>query len=601
MRQLITVAGWTAAAIAALSAGFGLAADARPATAPQVTAIVGATVFDATGAAPHPATVIISGDRIVDVGPSIAVPAGAKVIDAAGEALLPGFIDVHTHWTPSGSPGTTPQIANAYLAAGVTTTDDFNSAPEAFEPRRRWLAMLAAPHVNLTARMGVPGGHGADWGDVHTTKQFDTPEGARDAVREVVAYKPDLMKGFHDGWRYGSGADNNSMDLVTLTALVDEAHKNHLKVLTHTLTIARGKDAARAKVDVIAHSLQDAEIDQETVDLMKQNGTAYAPTLAVYEPVKPGKPARPGDPRYEQSVAKFDHALHNLKRLHDAGIRVALGTDAGMPDTPHGTSSLREMELMVRAGLTPTEALMAGTSDSAKVIGLGADRATIEKGKRADIVLLRGEPWKAISDVHKTDRVMVDGKLVFGPGAAIPDANRETHMPVVKVGALIDDFERTDGRTALGTLRTDDADGGPDRSIIVTTVINRTSKDHALSLSATMSHKPDPSAGAIFPLTRGSIEPADVRAYRGVRFDVRGGSAVYTLSANTLTGRWATSISAGASWKTVTVPFAGLTWAPWRGKASGAWTGDDLTEVEISASAQGGHKIWMQIDNLTFY
>jgi imidazolonepropionase-like amidohydrolase len=601
----MTMGKWTSMrglAVAGL-AGLACAPAAQAEQAQGTLAIVGATVFDATGAPPRAATVLVKDGRIVAVGAGLAIPKGAQVLKADGEALLPGFFDVHTHWTPGGEPRTTPQIANAYIAAGVTTTDDFNASPESFEPRRRWLAGLAAPHVNFTARMGVPGGHGADWGDQTVTKWVGSAESARAEVRALLPYKPDLIKGFQDGWRYGSGADNNSMDLSTLSALVDEAHKNNIKVLTHTVTVARGKEAARAKVDVIAHSLQDAEIDQETVELMKANGTAYAPTLAVYEPIKPGaKAPAADDPRLKQSQARFGHALHNVKRLHDAGILVALGTDAGMPGTLHGFSSLHEMELLVLAGLTPSEALMAGTANSARALGLDKDRGTIEPGKRADLVLIKGAPWAEIADVRKTDRVLVDGVLVYGPGATPPAANAATAPPPVKVAALVDDFEGADGRTRLDTLRMDDPDRGPDRSAQVSAVIDRPEGGHALAVAASMAQKGDPGAGVILPLTRGSIQPADVRAFHGVRFDIRGGAGAYALSLNTLHGRWTADVAAGAAWASVEVPFTALKRAEQRGPAAAAaWSGDDVVEVELTGSAPAGRKVWMQVDNVRFY
>ena len=583
---------WMSGAAMALA---GWSAAAAPAVA-----IVGATVFDGTGAAPRPATVLIVDGRITEVAAKVAIPRGAVVVDAKGEALLPGFFDVHTHWTPGGVPATTPQIANAYLAAGVTTTDDFNPAPESFEARRKWLAMLATPHVNLTARMSVPGGHGADWGDRTTAKWVAGPQSARAEVRAVMAYKPDLMKGFQDGWRYGSGADNNSMDLATLSALVDEAHKNGLKVLTHTVTVARGKEAARAKVDVIAHSLQDAEVDQETIDLMKANGTAYAPTLAVYEPVKPGaKAPAEDDPRLKQSRARFAHALHNVKTLHDAGVQVALGTDAGMPGTPHGTSTLHEMELLVLAGLTPMDALLAGTANSAKALGLADDRGTIEKGKRADLVLIKGTPWTDIADVRKTDRVFIDGKLVFGPGAVVPAANAASSLAPTPASATIDDFERADGRSTVDTLRTDDFDRGSDRSVEVAQVVPRGANDHALLLTASLGQKDDAYAGVDVPLNRGSIQPADARAFKGVRFDVQGDGKA-ALVVNTLGGRWTAPVEAEAQWRTVEVPFSALAREGGR-QAAGAWRGDDLLEVGVIAAGAPGGKVWMQVDNLRFY
>lgn len=593
--RLSQVAGVCAAAVV-----LGSAAEAQ---GPKgVTAIMGATVFDATGAAPRVANVLIKDGRILDVGAKVKAPRGATIIDAKGKALLPGFFDVHTHWTPGGSPAITPQIANAYIASGVTTVDDFHEAPESWQLRRQWLSTLYTPHVNMTARISTPGGHGADWADINTTRWVNTPEAARQAIREIVPYKPDVIKAFSDGWRYGSGIDNTSMDQATLSALVDEAHKNHLKVATHTVTVERGRVAARAKVDIIAHSLQDREIDAETIALIKAGGTNYAPTLAVYEPTKPGqKPANPDDARYKQSLVRFGYALHNVKTLHDAGVRVVLGTDAGMPGTPHGPSTLREMELLVQAGLTPAEALIAGTADSARALDEIADRGTIEKGKRADLVLLDGAPWANISDVRKTNRVFIDGRQVFGPGTVLPKANGERSLPAVSAKALVDDFERADGRTSLDTLRTDDMDGGIDRTVQVSQVIDRAGGGKALGVFAKMAVKSDPSAGVILPLTRGSVQPVDARAFKGVRLDVRGDGGDYELMVNTLNGRWASDLKAGPAWKTVEIPFSALKRSGGRGGSAGAWTGTDLVEVEVGGSREGGKKLWLEVDNVMFF
>lgn len=588
-----------AVAMSALALNAAQAADGKT-PAGKTVAIIGATVFDATGAAPYKANVVIRDGRIAEVGPNVKAPRGAQVIDAKGQALLPGFYDLHTHWTPGGSPSTTPQIASAYVSVGVTTVSDFHAPPEAYAVRRQWLSTLVTPHVNFAARMSTPGGHGADWADTATTKWVNTPEAARAAVRSLAPYKPDLIKAFTDGWRYGSAPDNTSMDEWTLSALVEEAHKADLKVFTHTVTVDRGEVAGRAKVDVITHSLQDRPLDAEALAILKAGGTADTPTLAVYEPDKPGQPARDrNDPKNKQAFQKFDYALGNAKKLHDAGVTIALGTDAGMPGTPHGVATLHEMELLVRAGFTPSEALIAGTASSAKVMNQLSDRGTIEKGKRADLVLIKGEPWKAIGDVRNTDRVFIDGKLVFGPGAPPMTANQATTMTSVPAKAQIDDFERADGRSSLDTLRTDNADGGMDRTVEVSQVIARGDQGKALSLSARMAMKAKPSAGVIIPLTRGSVQPVDASAFKGVRFEARG-DGDYALGVNTAGGRFAAPFSAGAAWKTVEVPFSALASASERG-AKGAWSSTKLTEVEFAGSRKGGEKLWLEIDNVTFY
>lgn len=567
----------------------------------ETTAIVGAVVFDGTGAAPHPATVLIRDGRILDVGPKVKAPAGAKVIHAEGEALLPGFFDVHTHWTPGGLPATTPQIATAYIAAGVTTVDDFNAAPESFAPRRAWVGQLASPHVRYVARISTPGGHGADWADQATTRWANTPEAARAAIRSLIPYKPDAIKGFTDGWRYGVAPDNTSMDGWTIAALTDEAHKNGWKVLTHTVTVDRGRLAALNGVDILAHGLQDRPIDDESLAIIKRSGIADAPTLAVYEPVKPGMtpPKDMDDPKVKQSFEKFDYALQNVKKLHDAGVTIALGTDAGMPNTIHGVASLHEMELLVRAGLTPTEALLAGTRDSAKVLNLLGDRGTIEKGKRADLVLIKGRPWTNIAEVHNTDRTFVDGKLVYGPGVKLPALNALTALPSTPAQAKIDDFERPDGRSSLDTLRTTDPDGGLDRSVEVAQVIPRGVDGHALSMTAKMSIKAHPEASVIIPLSRGSIQPVDARAFHGVRFEIRG-DGPYALQLNGVGGAWSAPVAGTAEWKTIAVPFTELKARGGRGP-SGAFTGSDLQEVEFIGSRPGGQTVWLEIDNVSFY
>lgn len=564
-----------------------------------------AMVFDGTGRAAYPASVLVEDGRIAAIGAELAAPKGARVVNARGQALLPGLFDLHTHWTPNATPSELPQVANLYMAAGVTTVSDFHEPPEAYAPRRAWLASIAAPDVKFAARMSTPLGHGADWGDENTTRWVNSPEAARAGVQAVAAYKPDFIKAFTDGWRYSNAADNSSMDEETLTALVDEAHKHGLKVFTHTVMVKRGKAAARAGVDVIAHSVQDGPVDAELIALMREHGTAYAPSLAVYLPERvDGSGRNNGKPDVlAQREQNFANALHNVKTLHDAGIPVVVGTDAGMTGTPHGASTLRELELLVQAGLTPSEALLAGTSASAKALGV-SDRGSIEVGKRADLLLVRGRPWENIGDVRNTQQVYVAGRQVQGKGAVLPAGNKALALPAQPVQALVDDFERSDGRTALDTLRVDEADGGNDRTAQVTEIVARETGGNALATQAKLSSKDNAFAAAILPLSRGSVAPVDARAYRGIRLELRGSAPELQLEVRALGNRrFIAPLQAGAQWQTVEIPFNALQGQPpYRAKAPVAvWKGDDLQQLVVSGSGEPGSKLWFEIDNVSFY
>lgn len=591
---------WLALALSVLALG--------PVWGGDTLLIQGGNVFDPSKGKAIQADVLVRDGRIAEVARQITPPADANVVDANGLALLPGLFDVHTHWTPAMSPSSSALVANAYLAAGVTSVGDFHQAPEAWAPRRQWLAKLKAPQVMFAARISTPLGHGADWADQATTRWVNSPEAAREAVRALLPYQPDLIKVFTDGWRYGRSPDNTSMDEWTLTALVEEAHQHHLKVATHTVTVARAKVAVKAGVDILAHSILDAPVDAELIALMRMHKTAYAPTLAVYEPIRIGD--KPPRPEQQGAIAlrerNYAQAVKNLRKLHRAGITIVLGTDAGMTGTPHGRSSLHELELMVQAGLSPAEALRAGTLNSARALAKEADSGVIAVGKRADFVLVEGAPWRNIAQMQQIRQVYLQGQRVVQMQQQDASIGPNTQAwPEAQVAvAQVDDAEQE--RTSLDTLRTGEADAGNDRSWQVIQRVPREGGGHAIQVTAELSSKPDPRVSLVLPLQRGSVMPTDVRAFRGIEFQVRGEITKLALQLRGMEqALWQAPVRLpGAHWQTVRIPLQQAKATRWNGKVepnAAAWNGEPLRELVLVASGPTNGQLWYEVDNVRFY
>jgi imidazolonepropionase-like amidohydrolase len=594
--------------------------------AQQPILIRGARVIDGTGAPARAATVVIIGTRIAAVGTETAAPPpGTKIIDATGQTLLPGLFDLHTHLTASAGTGVSGDWGKnlkAYLACGVTTVNDYATYSELFWPMRQLLATgtLMGPRINMAVRMSTTGGHGTEggWGDFMTLLA-NTPEQARAETKRALSFKPDVIKVFTDGWRYGAAPNLTSMNYETLSAIVAEAHAASIKIFTHTVTLAGAKIAARAGVDVLVHGIGDADVDQELIEIMKAKGTTYVSTLAVYEfksgaersprlagLLEPDVKAtlRPGsatEVRAERQE-RWRHLTGNVHKLFEAGIPVAVGTDAGMTGTYHGAATLREFELLVKSGLTPMQALTAGTSVSAKALGVQAERGTIAPGKLADLVLIDGRPDEQITDLQKTRRVFLGG-LEMLPEDLEKSIQSPEPTPLASrpIPPHVDDMERTDGRTMLNTLRVNSTDPGIDHSEMLFQPVIRSGNDHALMIQAAMADKEHPWVRLELPLTPGALELADVTRYTGISFDVRGEAAarllVQTYGVRN-SDSWTSAFTPTGEWQTVKIPFAGLTR---KTEGGPSWTGKDARALLFELSGTAGSKTWLELDNVQFY
>lgn len=579
--------------------------------------IRGARVFDGTGAPATVRDVLLTGDRIAAVAAHLKVPRGSRIVDARGQTLLPGLHDLHTHLRAPGfeAPDDLGKAYAAYLVNGVTRVNDYSLSGEMLAPIREMVASgaIAAPRLELAVRLGVPGGHGTEfgWGSFFTLEAA-TPRAAHAAMRRALAYRPDVIKVFADGWRYGRTADLNSMNVATLSAIVADAHAAGLPVITHTVTLEGAKVAAAAGVDALGHGVGDAPVDDDLITSMRAHGTAYIPTLAVFEPqqdrtfaplewrgLRPPerareaeRMARPREAIPELEARRWTIMQANVRRLHAAGVAIGVGTDAGIEGVYHGASTIREIALLTTCGLTPAEALTAATATAARILR-SPDHGRIAAGQRADLLLVAGRPDVAIADLRNVRRVFVAGREVaLKPLRRLLDSDAPSPLPVHRMTGPIDTGARADGRTDLDTLAVDTTETGVDHS---TLDVARAGK--AMFAVARMGSAPRPYAQLVVPLTRGSIQLADAKGFTGVAFTARG-SGRYALAFDSYgrSERFEAQFDADATPREVRIPFDAFA-----SDESGALDLAKLRALIFRLSGTPGARAWLQLEDLRFY
>jgi imidazolonepropionase-like amidohydrolase len=399
-----------------------------------------ARMFDGkSNAIATPGEVVVTDGKIVGVGANAAVPAGAEVIDLGDATLLPGFIDAHTHLTMMYREDYTkamlddlqesiPEkaidgIANARitLMAGFTTVRDVgssdfldvglrNSINKGNVPGPRMLICVHAigatgGHCDETGfRSGVFGKeNGPEEGVVNGADQ------ARYAVRLAHKYGATIIKTCATGGvlSLADSVDTPQLTQAELDALVDEAHALKLKAAAHAHGAEGAKRAIRAGIDSIEHG---SFLDDEALDMMKQRGTYYVPTLmatqGLSEQIAKGVPIPPA------IRVKADLAIASVHQTFQKAlaknIKIGLGTDAAV--YPHGRNA-EEFHQMVDLGMKPVDALKAGTSSDADLLGLANKIGTLEANKLADVVAVPGNPIENIRQTEHVFFVMKEGVI----------------------------------------------------------------------------------------------------------------------------------------------------------------------------------------------
>ena len=394
----------------------------------------GGRVFDGTGAAPSAAEVAVQDGRIVDVGPGLD---GDEVVDVAGRTILPGFFDCHVHVTVS-HVDTLRQLDTPFsyqfyeaarnlertLAVGITSIRDAGGADLGIKQALQD-GLIAGPRMQISLSMiSQTGGHGDDWtvsgievpllaphpGRPQTL--VDGPDEMRRAVRTLIRMGADVIKVATSGGVLSPRDDprHAHFRLAELEVLVEEATAAGRFVMAHAQATDGIKNAIRAGTRSIEHGIY---LDDEAIDLMLEHGTYLVATLVAPQGVLDAADAGVGFPgavlEKARSVAEIHRA--SFRKAAAAGVRIAMGTDSGV--APHGRN-LRELELMVAGGMTPAAVLVATTKTAAELLGVDADRGTIEPGKRADLVIVDGDPLDMTDLAARVRAVYQDGLLVSG-------------------------------------------------------------------------------------------------------------------------------------------------------------------------------------------
>ncbi|MSQ77554.1 MAG: amidohydrolase family protein [Nitrospiraceae bacterium] len=389
-------------------------------------------VVDGLGRTRPDATVLIKGDRIAAVGDArqLAAPRGAARIDGRGLTLLPGLMDCHVHLCLGGDADVVQTVqqddpaltllkavryARQTLEAGFTTVRDVGFRDHSIFQLKRAIdsGLLAGPRIVAAGQViCMPNGHARFIG-----READGPDAVVAAVQAQLDAGAEVVKFIASGGVLtpGTSPDSAQMTPEELSAGMTTARQAGCRVAAHAHSAQGMKNAIRAG----AHSIEHATLmDEEAASLMKTHGTVMVPTLSALATTA-GCSLACGVPATAVAKAKAMVARHksSFKMARRAGIAIAMGTDAGTPFNFHGENA-QELERMVALGMTPMDALVASTSAAARLIGIADQVGTIEAGKLADLVLVRGNPLSRITLLQDRERivgVMQAGKWVSGP------------------------------------------------------------------------------------------------------------------------------------------------------------------------------------------
>jgi imidazolonepropionase-like amidohydrolase len=390
------------------------------------------------------ALVVIEGNTIAYAGPgkNYPKPADTSAVDCTGKTILPGLFDAHIHLGGASTLGyifvEDAKKLYAFLYSGVTSVFDLGAVQDMiFSLRSAELEdKIVSPRIFAVGPVFTsPNGHGTEYG-VPMSATPTTEKEAREAVRELIKEKPDHVKII-----YEKGSKRfTSLSYALMETIIDEAHKNNFPAVTHIITFDQAKDALRAGTDGLAHMVTDQVVSEEFLDEMKKKDVYCIPTLTVFESFAGGMASIPDSldgPLEKKGISHEiiadlakkkempgigDHldawsqslrfAQLNAKKMHDHGIKLVVGTDAGNPAVFFGPSVHREMELLVEAGIAPAEVIKAATINAAEILGKSDKLGSVSEGKLADIFVVDGNPLEDIQNTQNIHLVIKNGQVL---------------------------------------------------------------------------------------------------------------------------------------------------------------------------------------------
>ncbi len=572
-----------------------------------------AQVFDGTKLLTN-MTVIVKGGRIADISGTATAGKDAQMIDARGKTLLPGFIDAHTHLV------TGREALHAALAFGVTTELDMFSAQSVLADTRKALAGADGPSLADFRSAGTlvtaPGGHGTEYGLAIPT--LSTPSDAQEFVDSRIAEGSDYIKIVYDDGR-AFGINFPTLDKETLLAVIKAAKQKKKLAVVHIGSLQGARDAIAAGASGLAHLFVDCAPDPDFGRFVAEHHAFVVPTLTVLRSVAPpgaGAPLlddtniapllspaeqsglRRSFPRRPGGAGKYEFAEEAVRQLKSAGVPLLAGTDAPNPGTAHGASLHEEMELFVRAGLTPAEALAAATSVPARCFDL-QDRGQIAPGKRADLVLVDGDPLSEIKATRRISGIWKEG-VAFDRKSYLANLERlrtEAARPGAGVeGGLVSDFDAGKPSATFGAgweVSTDQLRGG--KSTASFRVVDGGAENSKGSLQVEgeiASDLPYAWAGAMFYPGPQPMAPADLSAKKKISFWAKGDGRTYSVMLFAASRGFAPAIQtfvAGTEWKQFTFSI----------RSFEDLDGRDLMGLFIGAGLPAG-KFSFQLDTVRF-